>query len=286
MVYNSLADKQVMGIININAESFYRPSRYLSADDVENTFLKMLLYGADIIDIGACSTRPGSIPVSQEQEWEYLQKPLERIAEIISSGKLQEQNLTTPVISIDTFRHSIVYKAHKILGKFIVNDISASENDSQMLTTVSDLGLGYIAMHKRGNPDTMQQHTEYPNGVVAEVKRYFEEFAEKAEKAGISDWILDPGFGFAKTVEQNYQLLTNLNLLSSIGKKILVGISRKSMIYKPLSITPEDSLPATCALNLFALTRGAHILRVHDVREGVQAITLYAKISEAKENGK
>ena len=268
-----LSSIKVMGIININNESFYGNSRKITVEDVERTYLQMVEDGADIIDIGACSTRPGSTPVSGAQEWKYLEKPLERLAEVASERFCNGK--TVPEISIDTFRSEIARKACDILGPIIVNDISAGEDDPEMLPTVSELGLTYVAMHKRGTPDTMQSLTDYPDGVVTEVKRYFEAFAEKAEKFGIEDWILDPGFGFAKTVEQNYELLEHLDELIQIAKTVLVGLSRKSMIYKPLGITPEESLPATCVLNFRALQKGATILRVHDVKEAVQTINLY-----------
>ena len=266
---------RVMGIININNESFYGKSRRITAEDVEKAYLQMIEDGADIIDIGACSTRPGSTPVSQRQEWEYLEKPLERLAEVASERFCEGK--TVPEISIDTFRSEIVKKACEILGPIIVNDISAGEDDPDMLTTVADYGLTYVAMHKRGTPDTMQSMTDYPDGVVAEVKRYFEAFAEKAEKFGIEDWILDPGFGFAKTIGQNYELLEGLDQFQSLGRPVLAGLSRKSMIYKLLDITPEESLPATCVLNFRALQKGATILRVHDVKEAVQTVRLFEK---------
>ncbi len=151
-----------------------------------------------------------------------------------------------------------------------------------MLKTIGELGLQYIAMHKRGTPATMQSMTDYPNGVVNEVKTYFEEFAYRADKSKIREWILDPGFGFAKTVEQNYELLQNLGELKSLRKKILVGLSRKSMIYKPLNITPEEALPQTCSLNMVALLNGADILRVHDVKEAVQCRTLFELLAKKK----
>ncbi len=266
---------KVMGIINVNRESFYEGSRRLGAEDVEKAFTKMASEGAAIIDIGACSTRPGSTPVTLEQEWEYLQEPLERLAQVKSEMFCNGQEV--PEISIDTFRSEIVRRACDILGPIIVNDISAGEDDPQMLSTVGNLGLSYIAMHKRGTPDTMQNLTDYPDGVVVEVKRYFEAFAEKAEKFGIEDWVLDPGFGFAKTLEQNYELLEGLDELQSLDRPILAGVSRKSMIYKLLDITPEESLPATCILNYRALQKGAAILRVHDVKEAVQTVRLFEK---------
>ena len=268
---------RVMGIININNESFYGKSRRIAVEDVEKAYLQMIEDGADIIDIGACSTRPGSTPVTLEQEWEYLEKPLEGLAEIASERFCEGK--TVPEISIDTFRSEIARRACDIFGPIIVNDISAGEDDHEMLETVADYGLPFIAMHKRGTPDTMQSMTDYPKGVVAEVKRYFEAFAEKAERFGIEDWILDPGFGFAKTVEQSYELLEGLDQFQSLERPVLAGLSRKSMIYKLLDITPEESLPATCVLNYRALQKGATILRVHDVKEAVHVAKLYEKMS-------
>ena len=185
-------------------------------------------------------------------------------------------------ISIDTFRSEIVRRAYDILGEFIVNDISAGEDDPQMLATVGELGLPYIAMHKKGTPQNMQQLCHYPAGVVNEVAEYFKAFEDKAARHGIKEYVMDPGFGFAKNLEQNYQLLKGLPELSAqveqhagTRRRILVGVSRKGMIYKPLGITPEEALCGTAAVNLQALLLGAGILRVHDVAEAVQCIKLY-----------
>ena len=313
----------VMGIINVNNNSFFADSRCADISSFANQFEQMSQQGAGIIDIGACSTRPGSTPVSLEQEWEYLKEPLMHIRKIRELGRIQ-QNLSikqnsfiqqdssmdelgkisqgesganpqilsvmVPQISIDTFRSEIVRRAYDIIGEFIVNDISAGEDDPYMLKTVGELGLEYIAMHKRGTPDTMQQMCDYPSGVVKEVAEYFISFAERAAEYGIKNYVVDPGFGFAKTVEQNYELFMGMPQLMSIVKnslscnssqhRLLVGISRKSMIYKPLGITPEDSLTATAALNLQALLLGADILRVHDVKEAVQCVKLYKMLGK------
>ncbi len=268
-----------MGILNINNESFYSGSRHVAIDDVESAFLKMVDDGADIIDIGACSTRPGSTPVTLEQEWEYLQEPLKMIA-----GKwLDNGDLSGRIkISLDTFRSDIVRRAYDILGNFIVNDISAGEDDPQMLQTVGELNLPYIAMHKRGTPATMQRMTDYPQGVVNAVIEYFKEFEERAAKHGITDYIMDPGFGFAKTLEQNYELFKGMPQLcreieeyAGVRRRLLVGISRKGMIWRPLGITPDEALCGTAALNLQALLLGADIIRVHDVPEAVQCLKLW-----------
>jgi dihydropteroate synthase len=272
---------KVMGIINVNNESFYSNSRCLSIESLDSKLQQMLNEGAEIIDIGACSTRPGSTSVTLEQEWEYLEKPLQHIKSNYSN--LLPDKFT---ISIDTFRSEIVKRSYNILGNFIVNDISAGEDDSQMLQCVGELKLPYIAMHKRGTPSTMQQLCNYPNGVVNEVINYFKLFEEKCYKYGIKDYILDPGFGFAKTVEQNYELfigmpkiMEEIEKFSGVKRELLVGISRKTMIWKPLNITPDDALCATTALNLQALMLGANILRVHDVKEAKQCVKIWDLLS-------
>lgn len=280
----------VMGIINVNEESFYSASRCRDLSSFSRQLDSMISSGAGIIDIGACSTRPGSTPITLEQEWQLLKEPLEYIASAGIPGMegiagTEEKRLK---ISIDTFRSEIVRRAYDTIGDFIVNDISAGEDDALMLPTVGKLGLEYIAMHKRGTPSTMQQLCDYPQGVVHEVSEYFLEFEKRAAACGINDYIVDPGFGFAKSVEQNYELFMGMpqlmeivsgkkspSLMGSNRRRLLVGISRKSMIYKPLGITPESSLCATAALNLQALMLGADILRVHDVKEAVECVKLY-----------
>ncbi|MBR5856715.1 MAG: dihydropteroate synthase [Bacteroidales bacterium] len=269
----------VMGIINVNGESFYSGSRCCDLSSFSRQFDEMVAAGAGIIDIGACSTRPGSTPITLEEEWKLLEVPLRYLAEC--RGVIRGSAERRPKISIDTFRSEIVRRAYGIIGDFIVNDISAGEDDPLMLPTVGKLGLEYIAMHKRGTPDTMQQMCNYPNGVVREVAEYFLDFEKRAEDCGIADYIVDPGFGFAKTLEQNYELFMGMpQLMQLVGKRLLlVGISRKSMIYKPLGVTPEESLTATAALNLQALMLGADILRVHDVREAVQCVKLHSLLA-------
>lgn len=267
----------VMGIININRESFYAPSRRISAEEVCNQYEMMLGEGAEMIDIGACSTRPGSTPVTLEQEWDYLKHPLKEL-HVRAKNSTKAGREFKNIISVDTFRSEIVRRVYDTIGEFAVNDISAGEADSQMLKTVAELNLPYIAMHMRGTPDTMNNLTNYPDGVVNEVVDYFKNFEEKAGAFGINDFVVDPGFGFAKTVEQNYQMMSGLKEFKKLGHKVLVGISRKSMIWKLLGITPADALPATCALNMVALINGADILRVHDVREAVQCIKIFKNL--------
>ena len=294
-------DKQfplIMGIININKESFYAGSRCLSAEEAVERYRQFKDEGADICDLGACSTRPGSTPVTEKQEAEYLSAPLKALkcAMLPKECKIPRTYFRN-LISIDTFRSSIVRLVYDILGEFTVNDISAGEDDPQMLKTVGELNLPYIAMHKRGTPATMGNMTDYPNGVVNEVAAYFDKFAEKAADAGITEYVTDPGFGFAKTIEQNYELLENLERFKTAGPgghgghkghregeyrveehRVLVGISRKSMIWKLLDITPEEALPATSALNMAALMHGADILRVHDVKEAVRCRKMYLEM--------
>ena len=279
---------QVMGILNINNESFFQGSRHTALEEVDKAFGNMIAMGADIVDIGACSTRPGSTPVTEEQEWEYLKEPLKLIAgKYMQDGADLELSGRKIKISIDTFRSEIVRRAYDILGSLIVNDISAGEDDPMMLGTVGELGLPYIAMHKKGTPSTMQQMCHYPNGVVNEVAAYFGEFEQRAAKYGIKEYIMDPGFGFAKDLGQNYELFNGIPHLvqkveESTGKRreILVGISRKGMIWKPLGITPDDALCGTVALNLQALMLGADIIRVHDVAEAVQCVKLWKLLTK------
>lgn len=259
----------IMGIVNITDDSYFAESRCVDVCAAMERVSRLLEEGADIIDIGACSTRPGSTPVGADEEWRRLEPVLKAINEAFPDARL----------SIDTYWSSVVRKAYDLIGDFIVNDISAGEDDPEMLPVVGKLGLTYIAMHKRGNPQTMQQMTDYQD-VVAEVKSYFDDFSAKADSFGIKDWILDPGIGFAKTIEQNYELISRLKELKAVRigtcyPRILVGVSRKSMIYKYLNISPEESLPATQVLHLAALQNGADILRVHDVAEALHTRAIY-----------
>lgn len=263
----------IMGIVNITDNSYFAESRSLGEDgnaDIGKVVEKvgrMISEGASIIDIGACSTRPGSEPVGEEEEWRRLKPVLEAV-------RAAFPGIT---VSIDTYWASVVKKSWALIGDFIVNDISAGEDDPEMLGTVGRLGLRYIAMHKRGTPATMQSLCEYGD-VTEDIVEYFRDFARKASDAGIKDWILDPGFGFAKTIDQNYQLLRELDRFSVYGRRILVGMSRKSMIYRLFGITPEESLPATQVLHMKALQLGADILRVHDVAEAARTVELYRRL--------
>ena len=260
----------IMGIVNITDDSYFAESRCVDVNAALGRVSRMLEEGADIIDIGACSTRPGSVPVGADEEWHRLEPVLKAIKEAFPHARL----------SIDTYWSSVVRKAYDLIGDFIVNDISAGEDDPEMLPTVGELGLTYVAMHKRGTPQTMQEMTEY-HDVVTDIKAYFDEFSAKAESFGIRNWVLDPGIGFAKTIDQNYDIIRRLvefrNVRTADGgsPKMLVGVSRKSLIYKYLNISPEESLPATQVLHMAALQNGADILRVHDVAEAVRTTAIY-----------
>ncbi len=268
----------IMGIVNLTEDSFFAGSR-VSVADAAARVRQMLSDGADTIDFGACSTRPGSAQPTLEEEWSRLEPALVAILGDCPPGTCPPPDEgrgrgQSPRISIDTYRAEIVRRAYEIIGPFMVNDISAGALDPEMLTTVGRLGLPYVAMHMRGTPETMQQFTDYED-IAADVKAYFREFSLKAQDAGIQDWLLDPGFGFAKTLEQNYELLHRMAELQELNRPILVGVSRKSMIYKLLGITPEEALSATQVVHFAALERGATWLRVHDVPEAVQTARLF-----------
>lgn len=260
----------VMGIVNLTDDSFYEGSRCVGVDAAVSRIGAMLEEGADIIDLGACSTRPGSLPVGEKEEWARLEPVLKAARAAFPDARF----------SIDTYWASVVRNAYDLIGDFIVNDISAGEDDPMMLPVVGELGLTYIAMHKRGTPESMQGLSDYSD-VVEDVKAYFKEFSEKAEHYGIRNWVLDPGIGFAKTIEQNYELLRRLDAFKELADspRILIGVSRKSLIYKYFNISPAESLPATQVLGYAALTKGADILRVHDVAEAVRTVALYRMLA-------
>ena len=263
---------ELMGIVNLTDDSFFEGSRILGEGGVfePEEFLSridsMVSEGADILDLGACSTRPGSDSVSEETEWERLEQALRLLASERPGLRL----------SIDTFRPGIVTRAYDIIGPFIVNDVSGGSD--AMWKTVGELGLPYVAMHTRGTPRDMQTLTDYDD-IISEVESFFWHISQVADSFGVKDWILDPGFGFAKTVEQNWLLLKELGIFKKIGRPILAGLSRKSFLYKPLGITPDEALPATCAANLLALQCGASILRVHDIAPARQVLEAFNRVS-------
>ena len=254
-----------MAIVNATPDSFYSSSRTQSHDAVAERVREAIDEGATIIDIGGYSSRPDATDVSLEEEWCRVEMALKATREVSSEV----------AISIDTFRSEIVRRAVAQFGEIIVNDITAGEGDKKMLATVAELGLPYIAMHMRGTPQTMQQQTDYSD-VVADVVAELSERLQAIEEAGIDrrKVALDPGFGFAKDLKQNYELMRGLPRLRALGFPLLIGVSRKSMIYKALGTTPEESLPGSLALAWEALREGNAIVRVHDVKETCQVMRL------------
>ena len=265
-----LSVPQVMAILNVTDDSFYAGSRNMEERAISERVVQAIEEGATIIDVGGYSTRPGAKDISLEEEWQRVERGLKCIRDISEDI----------AISVDTFRSGVVERAVALVGDIIVNDISAGEADARMVDVVAHHKLPYIAMHMRGTPQTMQSMTQYEEGICESVCRYFTQRVEYLRKRGVDDIILDPGFGFAKSVEQNFELLGGLSSLSALGYPVLAGLSRKSMIYRALDITPEESLAGTVALNWEALRQGASILRVHDVREARQVIELYNRVKK------
>ena len=260
----NLADSHVMAIVNVTPDSFYAHSRMESVEGLCHRIEEVVASGATIVDIGGYSSRPGAAEVSVEEEWSRVRMGLEAVRSIREGV----------VVSIDTFRSEVVRRAVLEFGDIIVNDISAGELDSEMLAVVAKYKLPYIAMHMRGTPNTMQSMTDYGGDVVGGVVEYFVDRVKVLRAAGIDNVVLDPGFGFAKDAKQNFELLKGLNRVRELGYPLLVGVSRKSMIYRTLGVTPEESLPGSLALAWEALQSGAAILRVHDVVETVQVMRL------------
>lgn len=248
----------VMGIVNITDDSFYAPSRVNLDDDIKRRVEAMIQYGADIIDLGAYSTRPGAADISPEMESRRIERGMETIRRISSD---------IPV-SIDTFRSSVALRAITEFGADIINDISGGDLDPDMYGIVAQLNVPYILSHTRGTPSTMSSLTEYEN-VTADVLAELGEKINRLALMGVNDIIVDPGFGFAKSIGQNFELLRNLELFHLFERPLLVGISRKSMIYRSLDTDPANALAGTIAANTIALSKGASILRVHDVKEAV-----------------
>jgi dihydropteroate synthase len=259
----------VMGIINITPDSFYTASRAGTVDAVLIQAEKMLQDGATILDIGGQSTRPGSKKITAEDELQRVIGPIQALAEKFPGS----------FISVDTY-YSVVAKEAVQAGACIINDISAGGLDDKMIETVAALRVPYVLMHMQGTPQTMQQHPSYSD-VTKEVLDFFIQKKKELEQKGIKDVIIDPGLGFGKTVEHNFQLLRNLTVFSMLGTPMLLGLSRKSMIGKTLGIETEQTLNGTTVLNTIGLMNGASILRVHDVKQAKEAITLYTKMLTA-----
>ena len=262
-----LSAPKVMGILNITPDSFFEGSRTQSEKEILTQAEKMLTEGADILDLGAYSSRPGATDISVEEEKQRL----------IPAVKLIVKHFPEAVISVDTFRASIAKKAIES-GAHIINDISGGNLDQEMFKTVGKLGVPYILMHMKGTPQTMKDLTDYVD-LCSEIKLYFSEKIAQLKQAGVKDIVLDLGFGFAKNIKQNFELLKQLADFRTLGFPILAGLSRKSMIYKTLDIDANEALNGTTVLNTIALLNGASILRVHDVKEAREAILLINKIN-------
>lgn len=264
-----LGTPKVMGIINLTPDSFFEGSRKQSIEDALHQAKKMLDEGATILDLGAYSSRPGADDISIQEETDRLLPIVEVIV----------KNLPGAVLSVDTFR-SAVAEAAIIAGAHIINDVSGGQLDENMFATVARLNVPYILMHMKGGPKTMNALAQY-NDVFNEVFDYFSDRVYQLKKQGVNDIIIDPGFGFAKKAEHGYTLLNRLNEFERLGLPLLTGVSRKKMIYGTLGITPEEALNGTTVLNTIALTKGASILRVHDVKEAVEAVQLWQMTTKA-----
>ncbi len=260
-----LSHPVVMGILNITPDSFFDGGKYFSeSDKIKARIDQILTEGGKIIDIGAYSSRPGADDVSEDEEYRRLARAFDVIV----------ANYSDLTISVDTFRSGIARKAVLEFGVDIINDISAGEIDKNMFTTVAELNVPYILMHMQGRPADMQDSPTYAD-VVEDIVLYLSRKVMELRQLGVKDIIIDPGFGFGKTLEQNYALLNRLEAFDVFELPLLVGISRKSMIYKLLNKTPQESLNGTTVLNTLALTKGASILRVHDVKEAVECVTIF-----------
>lgn len=263
----------VMGILNLSKDSFYSGSIFPQVEDADKRIEKLLADGADMIDIGAVSTRSGLTILKQEGEWQLLEPVL----------NLVNKKYSNIIFSLDTVYAETSKRAVKDFGIDIINDISGGEFDKKMFETVADLDVPYILMHMRGTPENMQEKTDYEN-FIEDIIFYFSEKIAQLNSMGVNDIIVDPGFGFAKTVAQNFELLNNLERFKVFELPILAGLSRKTMIWKTLGITPLEALNGTTVLNTIALMKGSHILRVHDVKEAKEVVKLYCNTKKTVES--
>lgn len=261
-----LSTPKIMGILNITPNSFYDGGKYSLENSAVMQVEKMLKEGATFIDVGAYSSKPKAEFVSEEEE-------LNRIIPVV---KTLIKEFPEALLSIDTFRSTVAQECINN-GAALINDISAGSLDEKMMGVIASNNVPYIMMHLRGTPQTMQSQTDYEH-LITEIITYFSDKINKASSLGINDLIIDPGFGFAKTLDQNYEILSNLELFKVLDLPILAGISRKSMIYKTLENTADDALNGTTVLNTIAITKGAHIIRVHDVKEAMECVKLCGKL--------
>ena len=266
-----LTEPQVMGILNVTPDSFYAGSRTETEKEIIERLQLITNEGASIIDMGAYSSRPDAEHITAEEEMNRLRTGL----------NLVQKHQPEAVVSVDTFRADVAKMCVEEYGVAIINDISAGNMDASMFRTVAQLGVPYIIMHMQGTPQNMQTNPHYDN-LLKEVFLYFAERVQKLRDLGVKDIIIDPGFGFGKTLEHNYELMNHLDEFHIFELPLLVGISRKSMIYKLLGTTPEEALNGTTVLNTLALMKGANILRVHDVKAAKEAITLVEKMKSSQ----
>lgn len=258
---------KVMGILNVTPDSFFRGSRYVNDGDIAAAAVRMAEEGADIIDIGGYSSRPGAADIPEEDEGKR----------VFNAIRLVIREVPGVIISIDTFRAGVAQRAVEEYGAHMINDISGGEADPEMFALIEKLNVPYVLMHMRGTPQTMNSLTEYDD-IIADILRWFAPRIHRLRSAGVKDIILDPGFGFAKNVSQNFEMLRRLNEFSVAGLPVMAGLSRKTTIWKTLGITADEALNGTTVLNTVALMKGADILRVHDTREAVETIRLMKEI--------
>jgi dihydropteroate synthase len=265
----SLETPVVMGILNVTPDSFFADSRQQDTVAIKKRIRAIIEEGGAFVDVGGYSSRPNAADVTLEEEWNRLEPALQ----------ILRDDFPDIPVSIDTFRADIARRAVEDYGVAIINDISGGELDEKMIETVSVLKVPYVLMHIRGNPQTMQQHTDYQH-VIEDIILYFAKKLQTLRLQGVSDIIIDPGFGFSKTLEQNYELMRYLDVFSSLVEcPLLVSISRKSMIYNLLNTIPEESLNGTTVLHTFALLHGADMLRVHDVKAAIETIKIVSKLN-------
>ena len=266
-----LSSPQVMGILNLTPDSFFAGSRKESEEAIKARAVEIINQGASIIDIGAYSSRPDAKHISAQEEMKRLRRGLALVNEVAPGA----------VLSVDTFRSDVARMVVEAYGVAIINDIAAGEMDENMFKTIADLNVPYLIMHMKGTPQNMQKEPHYDN-LIKEIFEYFAKKVEQLHLLGVKDVILDPGFGFGKTMTHNYELLAALEEFKLFELPLLVGVSRKSMIYNFLGITADEALNGTTIINTMALERGAHILRVHDVKEAVEAVKIVEETKRLK----
>ena len=264
-----LSEPHVMGIVNLTPDSFYAASRMQTEEDIRKRVRQIVSEGGQMIDIGAYSSRPGAEDIPTREEMERLKRGM----------RIVREEAPEMIVSVDTFRADVAKAAVEEMGVDMVNDISGGELDKDMFATVARLGVPYVLMHMKGSPQTMQTETQYED-VLKEVTLYFAEKVQRLRDLGQKDIIIDPGYGFAKTLDQNYELLRKQEFLKVLELPIMVGVSRKSMVYRLLGNTPQDALNGTSVLNTIALQKGANILRVHDVKACVEVVSIVKKTFE------